>query len=183
MATKTAKNPRGAGRRLLYNPKVHDPAAVALAELGATTAQLAQGLGTGVRTLENWMKKFPDFGEQVRAAKDAYDSTVVEKSLLRACSGYTFVEKYYELRFPECKDGEPAGEPKMTLVKRVKKHYPPSPRSIEYWLNNRQSDRWGARVNLDVRDLSYEKLLHDFIKGEDGGIDEPEGDAETEVGQ
>lgn len=58
----------------------------------------------------------------------------VEEALLKRAVGYEYTEDTYERR---------SGEGEMVLVKQVRKHQPPDPKTAMWWLEKREPFRWG----------------------------------------
>lgn len=190
MANGKAARKRRRKETAAYNPDVHIQAAVTMMHLGATHAQVAKGFDIAREVFSRWLEKYPDLKKAVIEAKDAYDSGVIEESLRKVAVGYTFTEKTYERHIPsdeEVLEGKyPDREPVMILTRKVRKHIPPSPRSIEYWLNNRAKDRWANKTEVDVNVMmSYESLLAELhtIRTETVMIEDFRGDGGTEERQ
>lgn len=109
---------------------------VQLYEQGCTDIQVAKELGVSEKTIYNWRNKYVTDLQAIYNAKRNVDQ-MVEAALLRSALGYSHPEEKIFCAFGE-----------VTRVKTVK-HYPPDVRAAQYWLNNRNPDRWKNRVTVD----------------------------------
>lgn len=97
--------------------------------LGATDTDLARALGVSVATISNWKNQHPEFLEALKEGKDFADAKVA-MSLYRRATGYTV---------PDVHVSNYQGQVTLTPIK---KHYPPDPTSMIFWLKNRRPDFW-----------------------------------------
>lgn len=104
--------------------------------IGATDAQVAAALSVTVQTLHNWRKADPSFFDAVKDWKAQADAEV-ERSLFERARGYSHDE---EKIF--CQDGQ-------IIRAESRKHYPPDPTSMIFWLKNRQPDKWRDKQEVD----------------------------------
>jgi len=109
-------------------------------------------------TINRWKKTHREFWDSIRAGKDLFDTTVVEASFLKRCTGYNFTEITREPMITKVINGDGTQEEvyKMTVTKRVRKHVTPDSRGCMDWLCNRAPDRW-------------KKSKHVAITGQDAG--------------
>ncbi len=61
----------------------------------------------------------------------------VEEALLKRAVGYEYTEDTYERR------AAADGGTELVLVKQVRKHQPPDPKTAMWWLEKREPARWG----------------------------------------
>ena len=127
---------------LLYDQKIHNPLAEALAESAYTEEEIAAKMDIDRSTLSLWKKKYPKFLEAIRRGKEVPNQKVVKKLYERAI-GYEYEETETIIN---------AQSKEIQRVKRTKKHMPPDVPAIRYWLNNRWKGEWGDRKAIDLTD-------------------------------
>lgn len=124
-------------------PSSFDTKYAALAEkvckLGATDAQLADVLGISESTLNKWKLDFPAFSEALKKGKAIADADVAA-SLYHRATGYEHDDVHISNY-----QGEVTKTP-------IRKHYPPDPTSMIFWLKNRRPDLWRDRMEHTGRD-------------------------------
>ncbi len=119
---------RSVGRPSSYRPEYAAQAAK-LCALGATDAQLADFFEVAVSTVALWKVQHKQFSDAIKVPKAEADERV-EQSLYRRALGYEHDET--DIRVV-------GGE----LVKTaVRKHYPPDPTAMIFWLKNRNPAAW-----------------------------------------
>jgi len=138
------------GRKTLFKEHMIEEAQK-LAELGFTNEEIADFWGRSRRSLQRWLKKYPEFSHTLKAAKSKADKRV-EESLYNRALGHEYTEKTYEKR---------GG--KMALMKEVTKEVVSSTTAQIFWLKNRRPDLWrdvqetkhsgSIRANLSMADL------------------------------
>lgn len=101
-----------------------------MCQRGATLAELADAFDVSVRAINNWISKYPEFGEAVNIGAHEQFDPRVERSLAELALGYSVdVEEWFVV------DKE--------LVSRiVRKHYPPNPTACIFLLKNRMKDKY-----------------------------------------
>ena len=144
--------------------------------LGKTNDEIAKLLEIGNSTFCRWLKLYPKFWQAVYDGREFADAQVVA-SLFRRSIGFT---------------------------DKTGTYHPPDPRSIQFWLKNRQRKQWREKHEIEIdmtvrpsiikrRDGSTEELgfidrdtveaevvkqvelvVEDIIKGEDSYNDEGE---------
>ena len=132
---------RRPGRPTQYDPSMIERAERLVREHGMTREMLATALGCSVWQLARWMRRYPELRDAIRAARDDYDSGLVEVSLRRRATGYTVREVV--------RDSE------GNTIKEVIKEIPPDPTSMIFWLKNRQPSRWRDRQQVEHTGLIY----------------------------
>ncbi len=146
----------GRGRKTLFKEHIFKEG-IKLAFHGFTLDQMADFWEVGVSTLRRWLRKYPDFRTALKRAKDEADFKVLRGLYKRAC-GFKFTEKTYERILIEIK-GNGNGQPdrkqhQLTLVKQVKKYYPPDTAAGFIWMKNRDPINW--------RDVQERRILGIF---------------------
>jgi hypothetical protein len=133
-------------------------AEVACSEGGFTDLKLARLFDVSKSTINNWKKDYPEFKAALKVGKDVFDTTVVEASFLKRCTGYAFNETTREPAEIVELNKHSLSEKvvKMVITKRVRKHVVPDAKGCLDWLCNRAPDRW-------------KKSKHVEITGKDGG--------------
>lgn len=167
-------------RKTLFNPE-YIPIARVMVEAGLKYSDLARAFNVNLRTIKNWMKSYPTFGDAIVEAQDWFNTQLIEKSLVRRATGYEYNEDTLERKRISDVNSVKGEEFGMILTKRVKKHVAPSERAIEYYLNNRSrfvpdedgNSRWAHTNKLEITGkdgkdfipdaISPEKLLAEFI--------------------
>jgi hypothetical protein len=120
---------RGRGRPPKYDPKLVRIVAKFCEKAGATDVEVADLLLIDVRTLYRWKADYPEFCQALKLGKKPTDDRV-ERSLLARSVGYEVDET--DIRVINGK-----------IVKTVvRKHYPPDPTSMIFWLKNRKPAEW-----------------------------------------
>ena len=126
----------GAGRPSLYKPEFAEQA-YGLCLAGATNQELADGFDVGHSTIDNWLRKHPEFAQAVRSGRSLADGKVAHGLYARAI-GYSYESTRVLLH---------RGEP---LLVRHTVHRPPDVRACIFWLRNRRPRQWAE--NRPVQD-------------------------------
>lgn len=113
---------------------------------GLTDEQIAKNIGISRKTLSEWKVKYGDIGDTLKKSKEAADREV-ENSLFRSATGYDAVEEVWERRLIRSK-----GDYELVLVKKTKRHIPPSPVAQIFWLKNRKPEEWREKRMFDEGD-------------------------------
>ena len=110
---------------------------------GLTMQQIADNMGVGRKTLNNWMIRFPVLATCIRRGKDVPDRHV-ENALYKRAIGFEYDEVTYN------GDGE--------VVKRVTKLVLPDTTAQIFWLKNRKPDVWRDRHEI-VKDNDNDQVM------------------------
>ena len=129
------------GRPTRYSEKYHIPWGITLAENGLTDVEIAEKFGIATSTLYKWKKAHPEFSEAIADAKINADE-VVERAMYQNAIGYSHPE---DKIFADAKSGS-------TVVVPTVKHYPPNQRAGEFWLTNRQGEKWSNKQEIGLPD-------------------------------
>lgn len=126
---------------------------------GLTDPQIAHNMGIGLRTLYDWVERFPQVSQALKKGKAPVDIEV-ENALLKRALGYTEEEVITEII--EQPDGK-----QRKQVRKVKRIFPPDVTAQIFWLKNRKPKQWREKVensiSVDTEDLSP---LVELLKGE-----------------
>jgi transposase len=134
-----------------FTPKVREQI-IKILSLGATDKQCADIMGIHKTTLYDWRKRYPDFDQECRSAKDVSDFKVVEK-LFEATMGYRYNEKVTT----EYQDKKGA-----TINKQVTSHdrfSVPSITAMRVWLANRANWKYGSEQAQSDPETNKGKIL------------------------
>lgn len=142
---KKATARRRGGRQPLYQEDMHPRLVrwmMANAKTPPTVAEIARTLGVSRTTLHNWRKANAPFDE---AFEEPVGMAVgrVEASLYQRSLGY----EHRTLKVIR----EPNDQGEMVEVRREEsaRHVPPDAGSIQYFLNNRDPDRWKSKSSVE----------------------------------
>lgn len=158
--SKPRRNLGGAkrGPESSYKPE-YAKLAGALAERGATDADLASAFGKSTWTIKQWYAAYPEFGEAVRLGKNAVFDPKVERALAHRAVGY-------EVDTEEVKILSDGTEKRY----QVRKHYPPDTTACIFWLKNRNPTAWRDVQDhrhtgkVELENLTAEQLLAEIRK-------------------
>ena len=126
------------GTKVIYDPEFVPMAQVAC-ENGFTDLKLAKLFRVSKSLINNWKKDHPEFLAAIKAGKDTYDTENVETALLKRALGYIYDEIIKELN----EDGD------MEITRKIKKHIAGDVKAQQFWLRNRNRERWPDTKNLD----------------------------------
>lgn len=150
---KKAKNKGGQPTK--YKPEYAKKAERLCREQGYTDKNLAAYFKVNESTINRWKNKYCEFWESIKKGKDVFDTEVVEQSLLKRATGYSYVETTRELQKEdqEVIDEDEGSEiPIQTLAvtKKVTKQVAPDVTAQIFWLKNRRPQRWS-----DVKEVEH----------------------------
>lgn len=119
------------------NPDIHTlkyrPEFVELAHnyclLGATNNELAEFFEVNVKVIYDWVNRYPEFKEALRAGKEEADGRVAN-SLYQRAKGFICDDTDLKVI-----DGE-------IVATKVKRYYPPDTTACIFWLKNRRPGDW-----------------------------------------
>lgn len=118
-----------------------------LAETGCTDAEMAAILGVWPTLIKKWKDEHPEFREAYEQGRMTADQKVVGALLKRATGYKRKVTKAF------CSNG-------VIVTKEIKEDVPPSDAAIQFWLKNRQPDRWKEKQEIkhSLGELSEEEV-------------------------
>lgn len=132
------------GRPSEYDEFVHPQRAHDLCLMGATDEDLARIFEVAESTINTWKKKYPEFLESIKEAKDIADANVAN-SLYRQAIGYRqTVEKPMAVS-----DGREGSH--VEIVTYEETVNPVTTAGI-FWLKNRQRKHWTDRQDVSISD-------------------------------
>lgn len=103
-----------------------------LARDGKTDEEIAELIGVSDRTIDRWKASDLVLASLLRQHKAIPDG-IVEASLFKRATGYDYTEE------TGTKDG----------VRELRKHAPPDPTSMIFWLKNRKPKEWRDKQEID----------------------------------
>jgi hypothetical protein len=189
---KRGPDPGEGGRSSKYDPKVHDRLAymVALHYGFNAPKNLQKELGISKATFYAWLREHETFHTEYYRGIDDHNNPRMGKALLREAEGYDYHEITWE-PIPMGDDGKPLFDPHpahfgkykiparegMVATKVVKKRARSNGRLIEFWLRNRNQQRFrdvkqlrvggtdGAEIPVEVTPGSeLWEVLQEFTK-------------------
>lgn len=110
------------------------------AKCGLGLDQIAHNMGIATGTLCKWKNDHNELNEAIKRGKRPAD-LIVENALFKSACGYDVEETTEELRF-----NKTTHQYEMIVVKKQKKHIPPSNTAQIFWLKNRCPDRWRDKI-------------------------------------
>jgi hypothetical protein len=142
------KHPGGAPTK--YEDRFADMAYVACKEGGFTDAKLAKLFGVCRATISNWKVEHPEFLDTVKRGKDFFDCDVVEAALLKISKGFKYKEITQEPTIEKVDGERVITDPTLRTTKIVKKTVVPDTRAIQFFLCNRNPDRWKMKNHTEL---------------------------------
>lgn len=113
--------------------------------------EIAFFVGVSPRVLYNWSGKYKDFKEALIHSRAIADE-MVEASLFHRAIGYTHKETKV---FFDSKSMQ-------TVEHEVDKHYPPDTAAAQFWLKNRDPEKWKDKTEVEhsgnIETLSDDEL-------------------------
>lgn len=171
-STDTENSP---GAPTKFREEFVNQAYVACSEGGFKDLSLSRLFDVSKSTINRWKKDHPEFYSAIKKGKDEFDCENVEASALKRAKGFRYTEVHRELRtVPDLTspyqitavgDGESPGDvrhptiEKMVIVKKISKYIPPETKAFEFWLCNRNPDRWRKLKHVEVTGPGGESLL------------------------
>jgi len=127
---------------------------------GLSDAQIAKNLGIGCSTYYRYKNANPAFAQALRSSKEAADREV-ENALYKNAVGYTYTEeapaKVKTVTYhPDT--GKKLSETEEVVAAPTVKYRQPETAAAKFWLQCRQRERWGDRIE-DTRDREIKVVL------------------------
>lgn len=133
---------------------------------GATDEILAKKMGISRSTLSEWKIKHPVFAEALARTKEIVDIEV-ENELLRNATGYEYTEtQWFKVKKTVYEDGKKVLEEEELVEKEVTKWHPGDIKAQEYWLNNRNPEKWKYRKE-EVDEDADKPAVVEFLTPDD----------------
>lgn len=167
-------SPPAFGRPSIYDPlRFPHIAFVLCKERGFTNEELARVFDVSTSTVNQWMWQKKEFKDAVRKGRDGFDSEKVEQALLKRALGYEYVEKHVSRTklVGKTPQGVEVTVPAVTTTE-ITKRVVEDPKSIMYWLQNRQPDRWKHTAYLKIETQPEEETDEQEMDIEDMSVEE-----------
>jgi hypothetical protein len=149
------------GSHSIYDPKLHPRLAKALYKRGLDDRDVSDEFGITYKTLLAWCDKYPEFAIARNEGKE-YPNAIAVRSAFQLCTGYDTEEVHMvpvEEERTRNKDGNKRKvradrgrppEPRLKIVKVVRKHVDPNPSMLQFWLRNRLREDWPDSNNVNL---------------------------------
>lgn len=111
-------------------------------------------VGIGTSAFHDWVRKDPQFSEDIKKAKEDFQATILgklEASLWKRAIGYEVTET--ETEYTSDKDGKPRIKSQKTKIK----HIQPEVGALVFALTNVAPEKWINRQRVDNTILTKEK--------------------------
>jgi len=140
---KKSKKKNVGGRPTKYKPE-YLAVMYKVTELGGTDKDVIAAIGCGERTLNTWKKKYPEVSAALKQGKE-FANHEIKTALFQVAKGF------------KCDDTKFATfEGQITDERKIKRHYPPNVRAIQFWLINRDRENWKPTSELQEGNNSQE---------------------------
>jgi hypothetical protein len=128
----------------------YDKQAYKLCLLGATDKELGDFFEVDERTINNWKKEFPNFFQSIREGKELADMEVVN-SLLESCHDRMIPsQQAFKVKNVYYNDEGKRIESEEVVVVDIKQGVQANDRSIQFWLKNRQPQKWRDKQEIKM---------------------------------
>lgn len=116
---------------------------------GVREKDMAHNLNVAMSAFSRYKNDHKELREALAKGKDYVDNVIVTNAFLKRVTGYDATEVRKEYAYKPNEDGEM----EKILIKEVSqtKHIPGDPRAAEFWLKNRQPDKW-VHVPTDLEE-------------------------------
>ncbi len=128
-----------------------------LARKGNTNKEIAAKLNIAESVFYEWCKKYPEFSEVIKKAREEYAIPEVEGALFKLATGYWIEEKRKIGIKTKKKTEDNAGNTEednegleKVRMEIIEKYIPPNPTAIIFFLKNRAPDRWKDRREIEA---------------------------------
>ena len=136
--------------------------AKAMSALGATCADLAKAFEVDEFTIKHWQLKHKDFAEACQPDAESSDQ-LVEQALKQRALGY------------DRKNQKVVTRNGKTIIVEYVEHIPASVPAEQFWLVNRQSDRWRSPAKIQRAPTENDPFL-EYLRKIDGNVLRPKED-------
>jgi hypothetical protein len=138
------------GRPTDYRPEYIDDARE-MAEAGFTDQQMMDFFGCSKPTFYRWQKRFPEFRNAIKVAKEGPDDEM-ERSLFHRGKGYEWTEQQaFKLKEVSWEDGNKVERERVEVVD-VRRVVPPDSTAAIFWLKNRRGWKDKSEVDHGITD-------------------------------
>jgi hypothetical protein len=131
-------------------------------EAGVTIDEICERIGIASSSWFEYVNQHEVLKNLIDWSRSVTNSRV-ESSLLKAAMGY----EYEEIKsvIEEDKNGK-----KRTRIEKVKRHMPPNPTAMVFWLKNRAPNEWNDRreilIDTKAAELERKQLFLDMIEAD-----------------
>lgn len=129
------------GRKSPYSKAMLQRAAEGAAA-GETDKEICKALGIAECTFYVWKNRHPEFAEATSRAKDVANARIEAKAYELAMGSTIRKQQAYKLKDI---DGNETVE-----VVDLEEELPPNERMIQFWLKNRNPDRWRDKQDVEL---------------------------------
>jgi len=131
------------------------------ARRGLNDVQIAKKLGISLASYYNYQRDHLEFLEAIKKGKSPVD-VMVENAFLKRALGFEYEEIHTEYRKLDKKKGSKDKEGEElkavpTMIKKIKKFFPPDVAAGFIWLKNRRGKLWRDKQEIEFPGL--EKIL------------------------
>lgn len=118
---------------------------------GLSDKDIAHNLGVAYSTFKSYKGVHPDLSAVLVRGKSYVDNVIVTNAYLRRITGYDTIERRTEFAVMTDPD---TGKRTKVAVKEIEqtRHIPGDARAAEFWLTNRQPDKWKHRPDAEAAD-------------------------------
>jgi hypothetical protein len=110
---------------------------------GLSLPDMARAMHVKPATVRAWYKRHAEFRLAVIDGRDeAIDE--IESSLIKRAKGYD-VDQVEKTEF-----ADPDGNPTQIITKTITKHQPGDVKAVEFFLKNRDKERWANTVDVNI---------------------------------
>ena len=110
---------------------------------GLFMEQIAKNIGISRKTLNEWVKKYPEIAQALKENKEKAD-IVVENEVFKRSQGYTVkVVKHYKVKRTEFENGKRVAEFEELVPVEDEVHVPADVKAQVFWLTHRKPKDWG----------------------------------------
>jgi hypothetical protein len=137
------------GRPTLYKEDYNEQVKK-LCLLGATDKEISDFLQISESTLNNWKLEYPEFMESIRAGKQMADMEIAHSLYNSAQDRIIPEQQAFKLKKVYYDDNGKRIEEERVEIVEVGRSVPANDRSIQFWLKNRNPDRWKDKHEVEV---------------------------------
>jgi transcriptional regulator with XRE-family HTH domain len=105
--------------------------------LGLTNEELAVAFGVSLKRVDAWEKNRSKFKRALRLGRQEADAEIA-KAMYQRAKGYSHPDVHVAIYKGE------------VIVTDIVKYYPPDTAAAQFWLKNRQKDKWADISRVDI---------------------------------
>lgn len=141
---------------------------------GLTDEQIAKKIGISKETFYQWKAKYTDFSDSITRGKEVTDY-IVENALYKSALGYTVkLKKPIKVKTEKSVPGKGKIVEEHIEYAEEEVHIPANTQAQQFWLKNRQPDKWrhNSKDKMDILEqearIEQLKTSTEHIKQADG---------------